>query len=78
MSNENLTDWFPADVKPVHVGIYWTKDSDGAEWFSPWQGTHWGFGVSLFGIDQGAWPSNQSGMSPCQHRPWRGLAEKPA
>lgn len=62
-----LTPWFPADVKPVHVGWYCTDDPlRGGEsaftWY--WDGRHWR-------ADKGDWICNQ------QNRQWRGLANPP-
>lgn len=57
------TEWFPADVKPVRIGLYETKGYlltnmrlwTGLEWITP------------------------HGRVECviQEREWRGLAEKP-
>lgn len=65
-----LTGWFPADVKPVHIGWYHTKridaphlNSDYNWWW--WDGTHWK-----------AFPFSPSSYY-YQQRIWRGLAEKP-
>ena len=69
---QELTEWFPADVKPVHVGRYqvsnpWIDDWFGEfeeseqEWF--WDGSKW--------VDRHGRPSYR------QDRKWRGLRSKP-
>lgn len=37
-----LTEWYPADVKPVREGVY-QVDIYGASWFSYWDGERWGW-----------------------------------
>jgi hypothetical protein len=69
-----LTDWFPADVKPVRIGVYETRDELGALWFNYWTGDRWSWGVTPHGIQQGAWPK-KTGCASCQYRKWRGLRE---
>lgn len=47
MSKElKLTDWFPADVKPVHVGIYECRNHQVQEttFYYYWNGTIWEYG----------------------------------
>lgn len=40
-----LTDWFPAEVKPVCVGVYEADNgsSYGRKWYSYWDGKQWGY-----------------------------------
>lgn len=35
-----MTPWFPADVTPVHVGVYEVDDHDGmgGQWWAYWDG----------------------------------------
>lgn len=60
------TEWFPADVKPVHVGYYHTKVcswSDATSMFNWWwDGTQWLF-------------DKHGKICSGQNRPWRGLKE---
>jgi hypothetical protein len=74
-----LTPWFPADVKPVRVGVYERDDSatdlgNGHAAYSHWSGSKWGHLCE--------W-TNQAGeftslISEYQDLPWRGLASDPA
>lgn len=62
------TEWFPADVKPVHVGVYerdWSNAPElpPIEWFDRWDGVTWRYGRT--GEYQG-----------CANRQWRGLTEQ--
>lgn len=70
------TEWFPANVKPVHVGVYETRDELDVHWFNWWSGTHWGWGVTPDGVLRGGWPKASSGNARCQRRPWRGQTEQ--
>lgn len=65
------TDWFPPEIKPVHVGVYELEDLPYP--FHYWDGARW-FGAGARGekirlyaeqVDYG-----------CRVR-WRGLSEKP-
>lgn len=69
------TDWYPADVKPVHVGFYQRKYAgDEFETYEPaqmpdyWDGEKWLV----------AWNGNVMGapiMRCSAYLPWRGLKE---
>jgi len=70
------TDWFPADIKPVHVGMYETKSpilKDQPGWFCYWNGTSW---CSSYQTMQHAYVFREF-TSSFQDRKWRGLAEEP-
>ncbi len=70
-----LTPWFPADVKPVRVGVYLVKSPlllTGG--FSYWDGKRWGW-ICYTRRDAAA-EKVYPGAS--QDKQWRGLAEKPA
>jgi len=41
---KKLTKWFPADVKPVHVGLYQTQEPDGTLFFNLFDGKNWFYG----------------------------------
>lgn len=66
-----LTPWFPADVKPVHVGMYerdWGRVVDNAVSARDyWDGTQWRLGIC-------GKPSSYLMLSDLR---WRGLAQKP-
>lgn len=72
-----LTDWFPADVKPVHEGTYATQliGSRGCvieEVFSHWNGRWWSNQFNY--VERAHVDRHNEGV---QDKPWRGLAEKP-
>jgi len=73
-----MTEWFPADVKPVHVGVYQAcmeviEDRLGATsieyGFAKWDGQRWG---KIFATASAAdWWETQGS----QRKAWRGLKE---
>lgn len=68
-----LTDWFPANVKPVREGVYATKFGR-HEGFSHWSGQVWSNqyrSIALLLTGGRDW-----GLGG-QLKEWRGLAEKP-
>lgn len=69
-----LTPWFPADVKPVHVGVYMTRTHEGERtpWFNKWDGHRWM--VSMYSASQA---EKCKALSSYTEFEWRGLAEKP-
>lgn len=77
-----LTDWFDADTKPVHVGVYEIKTGRREFAYAFWRGNGWGFaswdrnnGIEMCSED---WFRNADGSwieEEC--RPWRGLAVQP-
>jgi hypothetical protein len=64
-----LTEWYSADVKPVHVGVYETA-FDIHVGFCHWNGRQWGNQyLTLERADMlKVWPGNQD-------KAWRGLKE---
>jgi len=62
---KTLTDWYPADVKPVREGVYDTLMS-GAVAQCLWNGDGWYYARGLF---KGAY-------ALLQDRQWRGLTEQ--
>ena len=56
-----FTDWFPPEVKPVHVGLYECRCCYQKYW---WDGTKW-------------WIKSKTVRSAIQKISWRGLKEKP-
>lgn len=70
----NKTDWFPGDVKPVHRGVYLTRDEDDVQWLNYWNGYQWGWG-SRYGAHD-SWPRESAGCASFQHRKWCGQTEQ--
>lgn len=70
--NQELTDWFPASVKPVHVGIYPTTMGYGVG-YSHWDGSRWG-GECMNLTDALIYSRISFGY---QGKKWRGLRSKP-
>lgn len=71
------TDWFPADVKPVHVGVYRVVKSFGECW-AYWNGKRWSHGfleTTLYASDVQTMKTSYRWAYPVKQ--WRGLAEKP-
>lgn len=74
MKEESLTPWFPAEVKPVHVGVYPVKFSLCGEGFSHWNGKKWGFAMNTPAQAKKS-PGNRAYAE--QRKEWRGLRSKP-
>lgn len=70
-----LTDWFPADVKPVHTGEY-ELDVDNYYAYALWCNGRWSIARWRPRDSSLKWPSWAVGVITSAHR-WRGLAEKP-
>lgn len=68
------TEWFPADVKPVRVGVYQREYWSTCIGFSHWDGERWGAGYDEFSLAA----EHAGTRSSFQELRWRGLAEKPA
>jgi hypothetical protein len=66
-----LTPWFPANVKPVRVGVYQVRDTDTLPWYRRWDGAHWHIGAESVRI------AAATSMPIDSQLPWRGLAEEP-
>lgn len=67
-----LTEPFPPEIKPVHIGVYQKICADGSIGHQYWNGKYWcGFSIK---IKDCAWETRESCF---QDHPWRGLAEKP-
>jgi hypothetical protein len=65
----DLTDWFPADVKPVRIGVYETSFAYGGG-FSEWNGYHWS---NQYDTPQRA--KDMAYFAGEQDKCWRGLTE---
>lgn len=75
---EDYTDWFQPEVKPVHIGPYMTEVSNVNHIqpaFQYWDGVDWG----LRSLTANASLRNQAHKisSRFQNVPWRGLKAKP-
>lgn len=67
-----LTPWYPAEVKPVHVGAYLSCEYlDGADFYRYWDGARWGAAART--IPEAILASS---TFACQTNQWRGL-QKP-
>lgn len=67
---EKVTEWYPANVKPVHVGVYEVETALG-RYFRLWDGKRWHWG--------GDTPNDalRGGVLERGPDPWRGLRSKP-
>jgi len=66
-----LTDWFSADVNPVHTGVYMVDRGAQGKWFRHWNGSYW----SLCGEKPEYAAAAKVIKSPAPAFPWRGLAK---
>lgn len=81
MSKQEMTDWFPYDVKPVHVGEYEVRNSRPIHWTNPgrlmgrnrryWDGKRW------LTMDPNIFLPEISIMGTHETHQWRGLASPP-
>jgi hypothetical protein len=67
--SKKMTRWFPAKIKPVHVGVYETE-LHGYLGYSFWNGKWW-----CDTAQKPGWASKRPGM---QGKKWRGFKEKQA
>lgn len=67
-----LTPWFPAYIKPVHIGVYKTRGYAMLTTFAKWNGFQWY--VDAFNMNDA---QTRTAPSMIQDRQWRGLASKP-
>lgn len=72
---EDFTEWFPPEVKPVHFGPFQTKLAlnKNAVGFQYWGGEFWGFR----NLSANHAKENRGFRSTYQNLPWRGLKVKP-
>lgn len=77
MKEDQLTPWFPAEVKPVHVGPYPTKtpgtSTDGFSW---WDGNEWGLQYEFLS-NCVKYKTHMGFLRSNQVKIWRGLRSKP-
>ncbi|WP_027810118.1 hypothetical protein [Burkholderia cenocepacia] len=73
ITDDMLTEWFPADVKPIRDGVYQTtKFNDGGFTFY----ARWADGEWKFDSHRPDFAAGETLCSPFQNRRWRGLKEK--
>lgn len=77
MSKPKMTDWFPTEIKPVHVGEYNASTEKRADALRWWDGRLWSF--AYYANDckdekQHKRLHKRDADSPIH---WRGLASKP-
>lgn len=79
MNVTKLTEWFPAHVKPAHVGVYEVRflrcESVSVEGFSYWDGRKWS--ETQPSAERGAM-YQANFITGVQNKEWRGLAKEPA
>ena len=74
--SKQMTDWFPAHIKPVRVGVYEVKTKD---WnsltptYALWDGYCWGY---FIGSVKSAILSHPGKAEAVQNKQWRGFTEK--
>jgi hypothetical protein len=66
-----LTPWFPADVKPVRVGVYQRKTVDLD--YSYWNGKFWQLGAT-----KPEWAKENRRKTISGPQKWRGLSADPS
>ena len=70
-----LTKWYPADVKPINVGIYEIKAPfQKKSYFSYFDGNQWGYRMNT--TIEAVWFKDEK-IDIDQISKWRGLAKKP-
>jgi hypothetical protein len=76
MSKAKLTDWFPADVKPVHVGVYEVLYENGCfgSRYRYWNGVRFCYQCMN---SQKAFQKRNNHTGLDAFVSWRGIAEKP-
>jgi hypothetical protein len=74
MSSEEMTDWFPRDVRPEHVGIYEVlpPGKKAFRWFAFWNGLKWGMPATIPRIAM----TNMNPHMAMQNKIWRGFKEQ--
>lgn len=73
MKEDQLTPWFPAEVKPVHVGLYQTTFGVIKIGWSYWDGKKWGLEFPQKRMAK----FHSPGTDGNQYKKWRGLRSKP-
>lgn len=69
-----LTDWFPADVKPMWNGLYQTQMPGGSEMtWSIWNEGFWHYASEY--VELSVRKADEGQRSFWQEREWRGLKE---
>jgi hypothetical protein len=66
-----MTEWYPANIKPVHRGVYEKLDVEGKNGYQRWNGAFWS---TWCNSPQVAEMSDD--MSLFQNDPWRGFTKE--
>jgi hypothetical protein len=78
MSAQELTPWFPPEIKPAYIGVYEVKhpDNECVKVFAHWDGLMWGFfmGTVESALDKRF--GGHEGFAPAQDKSWRGLTKE--
>lgn len=74
-TEDDLTPWFPPNVKPVRKGVYETDLSLDTPNYQYWNGKYWCYCCST--PERAAHEANSQYRSSHQRLPWRGLNKHP-
>ena len=69
-----LTPWFPADVKPVRVGVYEIHTNSWEAYYAYWSGQKWGCVADH--PTAARWQDNAFLDGAFQRKIWRGFTEE--
>jgi len=79
-TDDDLTPWFPPDVKPVHEGVYEIKSDTSIRMngYSQWDGKQWGPSYDMIGscFNMAAVDIGVPGVWAVGKK-WRGLKKQP-
>lgn len=73
-----VTQWFPANIKPVHIGLYNASIAGNTRLMRLWNGRYWSRGFYpevMNGSEIKRAKKSKYRLQDCVK--WRGLAEKP-
>jgi hypothetical protein len=76
---EAYSDWFPREVKPVHIGVYEVRVKANGKivrWYSYWNGTFWGMSSNTPGAANVLRETPSDAAAHAGGFEWRGLKEK--
>ena len=72
-----MTPWFPPHIKPVHKGVYETKDPFWGTFYSNWNGKSWSIGsVYLSSAFSQLGSGYRHHKTKNQNRSWRGFTKE--
>lgn len=78
ITDDMLTEWFPADVKPIRPGLYIVKKFPNVDWlyWRYWDGDFWRTGITYESGAPDTRIARALGEASIQNVQWRGLKEK--